>query len=131
MSASCEPLVFQTTQRCHSVFSCRCPLWSFQVRLVAREKVATRLPPVVERTSGSFPRFPIRVTLFKLRLTYASWARVMVPRRAQYRGPLRQPQPFGRAAEQSIASHPTDMAHVDERLPPHVVVVRFTCFRAR
>src|SRR5690349_13018347 len=73
MSASCEPLVFQTTQRCHSVFSCRCPLWSFQVRLVAREKVATRLPPVVDRTSGSFPRFPIRVTLFKLRLTDSSW----------------------------------------------------------
>src|SRR5689334_16131476 len=112
MSASCDPLVFHTTQRCHSVFSCFWPLWSFHVRLVAREKVATRLPPVVERTSGSFPRLPIRVTLFKLRLTYASWARVMVPRRAQYRGPLRRPQPFDCAEERSVASHPTDLAHV-------------------
>src|SRR6476619_7246624 len=73
MSASCEPLVFHTTQRCHSVFSCFAPAASFHVRLVASEKVATRLPPVVERTSGSFPRFPIRVTLFKLRLTDSSW----------------------------------------------------------
>src|SRR6476620_3267949 len=73
MSASCELFVFQTTQRCHSVFSCFDPAASFQERLVAREKVATRLPPVVDRTSGSFPRFPIRVTLFKLRLTVSSW----------------------------------------------------------
>src|SRR3712207_8247710 len=69
MSASCEPLVFQTTQRCHSVFSCRSPDALFHVRLVARENVATRFPPDVERTSGSFPRLPINVTLFKLRLT--------------------------------------------------------------
>src|SRR5438309_8200729 len=74
MSASCELLVFHTTQRCHSVFSCFDPLASFHERLVAREKVATRLPPVVERTSGSFPRFPISVTLFKLRLIPSSWA---------------------------------------------------------
>src|SRR6476469_2529794 len=73
MSASCELLVFQTTQRCHSVFSCCEPAASFHDRLVASEKVATRLPPVVDRTSGSFPRFPIRVTLFKLRLTDSSW----------------------------------------------------------
>jgi hypothetical protein len=45
------------------------PLASFHDRLVASEKVATRLPPVVDRTSGSLPRFPISVTLFKLRLT--------------------------------------------------------------
>src|SRR5215213_9692007 len=69
MSASCEPFVFQTTQRCHSVFSCLLPCWSFQLRLVAREKVATRPPPVVERTSGSFPRLPISITLLRLRLT--------------------------------------------------------------
>src|SRR6476661_1424742 len=73
MSASCEPLVFHTTQRCHSVFSCLTPDWSFQDRLVASEKVATRLPPVVDRTSGSLPRFPINTTLFKLRLTVSSW----------------------------------------------------------
>src|SRR3982751_1453388 len=81
MSASCDVLVFHTTQRCHSVFSWRCPDGSFHVRLVASENVATRFPPVVERTSGSFPRFPINVTLFKLRLTIPPGARV-VPARA-------------------------------------------------
>src|SRR6185503_15201538 len=69
MSASVEVLEFQTTQRCHSVFSCFWPLASFHERLVASENVATLLPPVVDRTSGSLPRFPIRITLFKLRLT--------------------------------------------------------------
>src|SRR6187549_3357717 len=73
MSASCELLVFHTTHRCHSVFSCFEPDASFHDRLVAREKVATLLPPVVARTSGSLPRFPIRVTLFKLRLMSSSW----------------------------------------------------------
>src|SRR6267142_4628613 len=68
-SANCDPLLFQTTHLCHSVFSCFVPAASFQVRLVAREKVATRFPPAVERTSGSLPRFPINITLFKLRLT--------------------------------------------------------------
>src|SRR5689334_15852935 len=77
MSASCELFVFHTTQRCHSVFSCLAPDASFHERLVARENVATRLPPVVERTSGSFPRFPISVTLFKLRLTNSSWREVL------------------------------------------------------
>ena len=52
------------------------PTASFHVRLVASENVATRLPPVVERTSGSFPRFPISVTLFKLRLTIPPGERV-------------------------------------------------------
>src|SRR6476620_12320232 len=69
MSASCELFVFHTTQRCHSVFSCLAPAASFHSRLVASEKVATRLPPVVERTSGSLPRFPISCTLFRLLLT--------------------------------------------------------------
>src|SRR6478672_13648018 len=69
MSASCDPLLFQTTHLCHSVFSCFEPAVSFQVRLVASEKVATRFPPVVERTSGSLPRFPISITLFRLLLT--------------------------------------------------------------
>jgi hypothetical protein len=54
---------------CHSVFSCFSPDAEFHWRVVAREKFATLLPPVVVRTSGSFPRFPINVTLFKLRLT--------------------------------------------------------------
>src|SRR3712207_2290390 len=82
MSASCDVLVFQTTHRCHSVFSCLAPLASFQERLVASENVATRLPPVVERTSGSFPRFPIKLTLFRLRLTVPPGERI-VPRRAR------------------------------------------------
>jgi hypothetical protein len=53
MSASCDVFVFQTTQRCHSVFSCFEPVESFHDRLVANENVATRLPPDVARTSGS------------------------------------------------------------------------------
>src|SRR2546423_253760 len=73
MSASCDDFVFQTTQRCHSVFSCFDPAASFHDRLVASEKVATRLPPDVDRTSGSFPRLPISITLFRLRLTNSSW----------------------------------------------------------
>src|SRR5438067_7341729 len=84
MSASCEPLVFHTTQRCHSVFSCFAPDASFHDRLVASENVATRLPPVVDRTSGSFPRLPIRVTLFKLRLTSSSWRENGWTRRSRY-----------------------------------------------
>src|ERR687896_224640 len=69
MSASVEAFEFQTTQRCHSVFSCFSPEGEFHCRLVASENVATRFPPDVERTSGSAPRFPINVTLFRLRLT--------------------------------------------------------------
>src|SRR6476620_764445 len=80
MSASCELFVFHTTQRCHSVFSCFAPLASFHERLVASENVATRFPPVVERTSGSFPRFPISVTLFKLRLIPSSLDEMSMPR---------------------------------------------------
>src|SRR5687767_8752252 len=60
---------FHTTHLCHSVFSCFSPLCPVQLRLVAREKEATRLPPVVERISGSLPRFPISIALFRLRLT--------------------------------------------------------------
>src|SRR3977135_3113447 len=73
MSASVDALLFQTTQRCHSVFSCLSPLGPLQLRLVASENAATRLPPAVERTSGSAPRLPMRVTLFKLRLISISW----------------------------------------------------------
>src|SRR5438874_1063733 len=84
MSASCELLVFQTTQRCHSVFSCLDPDASFHDRLVARENVATRLPPVVDRTSGSFPRLPISTTLFKLRLTNSSWREIRWTRQEEF-----------------------------------------------
>src|SRR3954453_17875512 len=68
-SARPEPLVFHTTHRCHSVFSCFSPFGVLHCRLVASEKVATRLPPVVDLTSGSLPRFPISITLFRLLLT--------------------------------------------------------------
>src|SRR6185437_1963797 len=69
MSASVENLLFHTTHLCHSVFSCFSPLAPVQLRPVAMENDATRLPPDVDRTSGSLPRFPISITLFKLRLT--------------------------------------------------------------
>src|SRR6476620_4868342 len=73
MSARLEPLLFQSTTRCHSVFSCFSPAWFFHCRLVATESVATREPFEVLRTSGSAPRFPIRIALFRLRLTCTSW----------------------------------------------------------
>src|ERR671914_626892 len=103
MSASCDVLVFHTTQRCHSVFSWRAPLASFHERLVASENVATRFPPVVERTSGSFPRFPIKLTLFRLRLTLPPGERV-VPRRARCRPTVVVAQAFPRRPFTSRAS---------------------------
>src|SRR5688572_23075481 len=71
-SARVEPLLFHRMTRCHSVFSCCSPDWFFHRRLVASERVATRDPFEVLRTSGSAPRFPIRMTLFRLRLTGTS-----------------------------------------------------------
>src|SRR5438552_15546727 len=68
-SARPVPFVFHTTQRCHSVFSCFSPFCEFHCLLVASEKVATPLPSVVERTSGSLTRFPTCITLFRLLLT--------------------------------------------------------------
>src|SRR5581483_2531846 len=88
MSARLDPLLFHSTTRCHSVFSCCSPAWFFQRRLVASDSVATREPLAVLRTSGSAPRFPIRMTLFKLRLTRTSTVRSGRERgltRAQYR----------------------------------------------
>src|ERR1041385_8094778 len=105
MSASCELFVFHTTQRCHSVFSCFDPAASFHERLVASEKVATRLPPVVERTSGSCPRFPISMTLFKLRLTASSWRERFGSRRACYRPIHVEPPPIQRGPTLTIALH--------------------------
>src|SRR3954465_8741417 len=80
-SARPEPLVFHTTQRCHSVFSCFSPFGEFHCRLVASENVATRLPPVVDRTSGSLPRFPISITLLRLLLTLPPGERIRFPPR--------------------------------------------------
>src|ERR1039457_4235937 len=71
MSARPVPLppVFQAMHLCHSVFSCFSPAAEFHWRVVASEKFATLLPLFVVRISGSLPRFPMRVTLFRLRLT--------------------------------------------------------------
>src|SRR5213595_3175309 len=55
--------------RCHSVFSCFSPPCPVHCRLVASERFATREPLVVLRTSGSAPKFPISMILFRLRLT--------------------------------------------------------------
>src|SRR6185295_14719750 len=61
--SACLP---QTTIWCHSVCSWRWPLLSFQRRLVARVKLATGCPEGVDRTSGSRPRLPIRITLLTI-----------------------------------------------------------------
>src|SRR6058998_4244008 len=63
------PLLFQQITRCHSVFSCFSPPCPVHCRLVARDTVATREPLLVLRTSGSAPKFPISMTLLRLRLT--------------------------------------------------------------
>src|SRR5579864_3586053 len=55
------------TTRCHSVRSLRSPeALSRQVSEVATDRFTTGSPDVMRRTSGSFPRFPIRMTLFTL-----------------------------------------------------------------
>src|SRR2546429_5734478 len=68
-SANWAPLLFQQITRCHSVFSCFSPPCPVHCRLVASESVATREPLLVLRTSGSAPKFPISMTLLRLRLT--------------------------------------------------------------
>src|SRR6266571_4635037 len=71
-SASWAPLLFQQMTRCHSVFSCFPPPCPVHCRLVASDSVATREPLFVLRTSGSAPKLPISMTLFRLRLTTTS-----------------------------------------------------------
>src|SRR5579862_1950237 len=51
---------------CHSVRSCHWPSLSLKRSLVANENLATGIPPWVYFTSGSLPRFPIRITLLTL-----------------------------------------------------------------
>src|SRR5438132_7535721 len=68
-SANWAPLLFQQITRCHSVFSCFSPPCPVHCRLVASDNVATREPLLVLRTSGSAPKFPISMTLLRLRLT--------------------------------------------------------------
>src|SRR6266516_2078757 len=72
MSARPDPLLFQQITRCHSVFSCFSPVLPVHCLLVATERVATREPLFVLRTSGSAPKFPIIMTLLRLRLTTTS-----------------------------------------------------------
>src|SRR6185503_12865960 len=96
---------------------CFDPDASFHERLVARENVATRLPPVVDRTSGSLPRFPINTTLFKLRLTTSSW-RESWTRRSRY-DPVRvDAQTICPASTPSIASPSTSHVRL-QRAPQH------------
>src|SRR5262245_53831300 len=72
-SARPDPLLlFQQITRCQSVFSCFSPPFAIHCRLVATERVATREPLFVLRTSGSAPKFPISWTLLRLRLTTTS-----------------------------------------------------------
>src|ERR1700732_4344803 len=51
---------------CHSVRSCHWPSLSLKRSLVASVNLATGMPPWVYFTSGSLPRFPIRMTLLTL-----------------------------------------------------------------
>src|SRR5437879_12593079 len=85
MSASPDPLLFQQMTRCHSVFSCFSPPCPVHCRPVATDSVATRPPLEVLRTSGSAPKLPISITLFRLRLTTTS-------QRQAARGPKDAPQ---------------------------------------
>src|SRR5437879_13785478 len=55
-----------TTTLCHSVRSCHSPPLSLKRSLVASVSFATGVPLGVYFTSGSLPRFPIRMTLLTL-----------------------------------------------------------------
>src|SRR5688500_13148197 len=83
MSARLEHLVFQNTTRCHSDFSSFSPALSLHWRLVVMDSVATRDALEVLRTSGSAPRFPIKLALFIIRVTDTSRVRresAVIPR---------------------------------------------------
>src|SRR3984957_9346426 len=55
------------TTRCHSVRSFRSPVCrSFQVSLVATDRLAILVPDCRVRISGSLPRLPTRITLLTL-----------------------------------------------------------------
>src|ERR1700689_3684769 len=58
------------TTRCHSVRSLRSPdILSFQLSEVATDRLQTLPPLCMERTSGSLPRLPMRMTLLTLPAT--------------------------------------------------------------
>src|SRR5208282_2168798 len=56
----------QSTTLCHSVRSCHWPSLPLKRSLVANVIFATGVPCGVNFTSGSLPRFPIKMTLFTL-----------------------------------------------------------------
>src|SRR5437763_13640329 len=56
----------QSTTLCHSVRSCHSPPLSLKRSFVARVSFATAAPLGVYFTSGSFPKFPRRITLLTL-----------------------------------------------------------------
>src|SRR3954451_14691965 len=58
-----SPCFPHTTMLCHSVRSCLPPSASLHCSLVAIGNLATALPLPVNRTSGSLPRLPTRMTL--------------------------------------------------------------------
>src|SRR5215470_12881953 len=58
-----------STTLCHSVRSCHSPDLSLKRSLVAMVILATGVPCGVYLTSGSLPRFPIRMTLLTLFMT--------------------------------------------------------------
>src|ERR1700675_1929877 len=61
----------QSTTLCHSVRSCHWPSLPLKRSFVANVIFATGVPCGVNFTSGSLPRFPIRMTLFTLFMVLA------------------------------------------------------------
>src|SRR5690348_8376169 len=132
MSARLEPLLFHSTTRCHSVFSCFSPAWFFHWRLVATDSVATREPFEVLRTSGSAPRFPIRIALFRLRLTCTSWMLAWghgswTRGKCRPRAKRRQPNPRAARRNRSPPGESGPLRHLQtqhQRVLARVAVVR-------
>src|SRR5512147_1845033 len=93
------------TIECHSVFSWRWPSCPVHWRDVASRKLATRWPPGVDRTSGSDPRLPTRMTLFTPATVYPQSKDVCVgayDSTIGARGPVRQGDPGGLAPPEPI-----------------------------
>src|SRR5512136_827554 len=77
-SPTCSACFPQTSTSCHSVSSFFWPEpLSVQVREVAIRRLATAWPPDVYRTSGSFPRLPMRMTLLTMAkpFVFVAWLR--------------------------------------------------------
>src|SRR5215467_2453266 len=68
----------QRTTLCHSVRSCQLPSLPLKRSLVASVIFATGVPCGVYFTSGSLPRFPIRMTLLTLFINAGSSKRVTI-----------------------------------------------------